>query len=64
MSFSSKEEEFDGCFNRLDRPFKESRPDRQPDRPVDITGAGRRDRFPSLVRTLPFIALDVMKCYK
>ena len=30
MSFSCKKEEFDRCFNRLDRPVKESRPDRFP----------------------------------
>ena len=34
--FSSKKGEFDRCFNRLDRPVKESRPDRS----VDLT------RFP------------------
>ena len=38
MSFCYKKEEFDRCFNRLDRPAEESRPDRQPDRPVDRTG--------------------------
>ena len=38
MSFSSQKGEFDRFFNRLDRPVKESRPDRQPDRPVDPTG--------------------------
>ena len=48
MSFSSQKGEFDRFFNRLDRPVEESRPDRQPDRPVDQTGAGRPDRFPSL----------------
>ena len=37
--------EFDRFFNRLDRPVEESRPDR----PVDPTGAGPPDRFPSLV---------------
>ena len=49
MSFSSQKGEFDRFFNRLDRPVEESRPDRQPDRPVDPTSAGRPDRFPSLV---------------
>ena len=48
MFFGSKKREFDPFFNRLDRPVEESRPDRQPDRPVDPTGAGRPDRFPSL----------------
>ena len=48
MSFSCRKGEFDRFFNRLDRPVEESRPDRQPDRPVDPTGAGRLDRFPSL----------------
>ena len=48
MSFSCQKGEFDRCFNRLDRPVEESRRDRQPDRPVDPTGAGRPDRFPSL----------------
>ena len=38
MSFSSKKGEFDRFFNRLDRPVEESRPDRQPERPVDPTG--------------------------
>ena len=38
MSFSSQKGEFDRFFNRLDRPVEESRPDRQPDRPVDPTG--------------------------
>ena len=28
MSFSSKKGELDLCFNRLDQPVKESRPDR------------------------------------
>ena len=28
MSFSRQEREFDRFFNRLDRPVKESRPDR------------------------------------
>ena len=50
MSFSCQKGEFDRFFNRLDRPVKESRPDRQPHRPVDQTGAGRLDRFPSLYR--------------
>ena len=48
MSFSCQKGEFDRFFNRLDRPVEESRPDRQPDRPVEPTGAGRPDRFPSL----------------
>ena len=48
MSFSSQKGEFDRFFNRLDRPVEESRPDRQPDRPVDPTGAGRPNWFPSL----------------
>ena len=30
MSFSCKKGEFDRCFNRLDRPVEESRPDRFP----------------------------------
>ena len=51
MSFSSKKGEFDRFFNRLDRTVEESRPDRQPDRPVNPTGAGRPDRFPSLDQT-------------
>ena len=38
MSFSSQKGEFDRFFSRLDRPVEESRPDRQPDRPVDPTG--------------------------
>ena len=38
MSFNSQKGEFDRLFNRLDRPVEESRPDRQPDRPVDPTG--------------------------
>ena len=38
MSFSSEKGKFDRCFNRLDRPVEESRPDRLPDRPVDPTG--------------------------
>ena len=48
---------FDRVFNRLDLPVEESRPNRQPDRPVDPTGAGRPDRFPSLICIifLPFI---------
>ena len=49
MSFSCQKREFDRFFNRLDRPVEESRPDRQPDQPVDPTGAGWPDRFPSLV---------------
>ena len=48
MSLSCQKGEFDRFFNRLDRPVEESRPDRQPDRPVDPTGAGRPNRFPSL----------------
>ena len=52
MSFSCQKGEFDRFFNRLDRPVEESRPDRQPDRPVDPTDAGRPDRFPSLVQYL------------
>ena len=50
MTFSCQKGEFDRFFNRLDRPVEESRPDRQPDRPVDPTGAGRSDRFPSLLQ--------------
>ena len=38
MSFSCQKGEFDRFFNRLDRPVEESRPDWQPDRPVDPTG--------------------------
>ena len=38
MSFSCQKGEFDRFFNRLDRPVEESRPDRQPDRPVDPIG--------------------------
>ena len=49
MSFSYQKGEFDRFFNRLDRPVKESRPDRQPDLPVDPTGACRPDQFPSLM---------------
>ena len=48
MSFSCQKGEFDRFFNRLDRPVEESRPGRQPDRPVDPTSAGRPGRFPSL----------------
>ena len=48
MSSGCQKGEFDRFFNRLDRPVEESRPDRQPDRPVDPNGAGRPDRFPSL----------------
>ena len=48
MSFDSQKGEFDRFFNRFDWSVEESRPDRQPDRPVDATGAGRPDRFPSL----------------
>ena len=49
MSFSCKKGEFDRCFNQLDWPVEESRPDR----PVEPTGAGRPDRFPSLNRKQP-----------
>ena len=38
MSFSCQKGEFDRFFNQLDRPVEVSRPDRQPDRPVDPTG--------------------------
>ena len=38
MSFGCQKGEFDRFFNRLDRPVKEVRPDRQPDRLVDPTG--------------------------
>ena len=38
MSFSREKGEFDRFFNRLDLLVEESRPDRQPDRPVDPTG--------------------------
>ena len=55
MSFSSQKGEFDRFFNRLDRPVEESRPDRQPDRPVDPTSAGRPDRFPSLLYTTVYL---------
>ena len=48
MFFSCKKGEFYQCFNRLDLPVEESRPDRQPDQPVDPSGAGRSDRFLSL----------------
>ena len=41
MSFSYKKGEFDGCFNRFDRPVEESRP--------KPTGAGRPTRFQSLL---------------
>ena len=51
MSFSCQKGEFDRCFNRLDRPVEESRPDRQPDRPVDPTGAGQPHQFLSLLGT-------------
>ena len=37
MSFSCEKGELYRCFNRLDRPVEESRPDRQPDWPVDPT---------------------------
>ena len=40
--------------------IEESRPDRQPDRPVNPTGAGRPDRFPSLQR---FIAVHDIECF-
>ena len=49
MSFGSKKGEFDRFFNLLDRPVEESRPDRQPDRPVDPTSASRPNRFLSLL---------------
>ena len=49
MLFSCQKKEFDRFFNLFDRPVEESRPDRQPDRPVDAIDAGRPDRFPSLV---------------
>ena len=52
MSFSCQKGEFDQFFNRLGRPVEESRPDRQPDWPADPTGAGRPDRFPSLLHVL------------
>ena len=55
MSLSCQKGEFDRFFNRLDRPVEESRPDRQPDRPVDPTGAGPPGRFPSLIGTLALI---------
>ena len=42
MPFSSKKEEFDRCFNRLDRLVEKS----LPDQPVDSTGASQPDRFP------------------
>ena len=44
MSFSCKKGKFGRCFNRLDRPVEESRPERIP------------DRFPPLVRTLKYKA--------
>ena len=38
MSFSCKKGEFDQCFNRLDQPLKESRPDRcRSTRPISIS---------------------------
>ena len=37
--FSCEKGDFDRFFNRLDRPVEESRHDRQPDRPVNPTGA-------------------------
>ena len=52
MSFSCQKGEFDRFFNRYDRPVGESRPDRQPDRPVDPTVAGRPGRFPSLMHVI------------
>ena len=58
MSFSSQKGEFDRFFNRLDRPVEESRPDRQPDRPVDPTSAGRPNRFPSLT-LINFVAIRI-----
>ena len=54
MSFSCQKKEFDRFFNRLDRPVEESRPDR----PVDPTGAGRADRFPSLTYTMRLLPVD------
>ena len=51
MSFSCRKDNLTGFFNRLDRPVEEYRPDLQPDRPVDPTGAGRPDRFPSQTMT-------------
>ena len=59
MSFNGKKGEFDRCFNRLDRPIEESRPDR----PVDPTGAGRPDRFPSLPIS-PLMQMDLGVCAK
>ena len=41
MSFGCQKGEFD-------RSVEESRPHRQPDRPIDPTGADRPDRFSSL----------------
>ena len=40
MAFGCKKEKFDRCFNQLDRPVEEFRPerDRQTNRPVDPTG--------------------------
>ena len=58
MSFSCQKREYDRFFNWLDRPFEESRPDRQPDRPVDPTGAGQPDRFPSLRWRLIILAVS------
>ena len=60
MSFNCQKGKFDRFFNRLDRPVEESRPDRQPDRPVDPTGAGRPDRFSSLPHTANAI-LDLLQ---
>ena len=53
MSSSSKKGEFDRFFNLLDRPAEESPPDRQPYRPVDLTRAGRPNRFLSLLPLPP-----------
>ena len=61
MSFSCKKGEFDRYFNRLDRPVEESRPDRQPDRPVDSTGAGWPDRFPSLVYYTKYVNISLIR---
>ena len=53
MFFSCQKGEFERFFNRLDRPVEEFRPDRQADWPVNPTGAGRPDQFPSRVRFHP-----------
>ena len=44
MSFSCQKVDIDRRFNRLDQPVEKSRLNQQPDRPVDLTGAGRPDR--------------------